>query len=377
MSWNEISPIVMLRVVLHIIFDGMTQREAAVAEHVSLASVNKIWQDYCVKVALAGLDAVLEADNLLGAQDLANTARLMRRLGLTPAECNRALPFAGLCQQLKVPPDSVRDLVESALRLGQPDFRRDEYAAVLARIYRREVASGLTIEQVDAAHQSALAGLERSRAEDSNLQTTISRHRTTIRNQVAHSARVAAEIEDRQRGLAPLDALLATADVTRQQLNAYVDDKRFLHDFGFEIRDVHMVRSVITGFISMGQNPHLILVAVQQIGNLDTALTNKTNEVEAKQRELESVNGSKAEVEKAIQKKHAEERRIALAIEVLEQKKQDETRRVDEARREADRKIAEINREVDVKLKAAETTKQQVDEYVASRERFRKVGLEI
>lgn len=157
----------------------MSQHKAAGQEGISLESANKIWQEFANAATRNGLDTVLESRGLLDAVGLANTVRQMRKLDLTPVDCNRAVPLAGICRNLNLNPELIRDFIESAVRLAQPGFPVAEYVNTVARIHRRERVTGLTVDQVDSTHETLTTQIQSLRTKHRTIQTRVQRLRAT------------------------------------------------------------------------------------------------------------------------------------------------------------------------------------------------------
>ena len=370
MVGNEISDAVKKRIVSDILYGGMTQRETVTETGASIETVNKYWQEFVEEVSQHGLDNVLESKDMLDATDQANTARLMRRLGLTPADCNRGLPIAGICGRLGSDPLLIPELMESAVRLGQPEFSAAEYAALIARIRRREKESGLSIEQMDAAHQAATDRVAGLRDESLRFQNTITGQQNTINNQqntltnLRHqSSRVTEKMQAKQRRIDTLDARIASEGTTLQELHMYATDKPYLVNIGLDIREVPSVRSVFFSFASLNYDPVLIISTINQIGNLQIALRNYYSKIAENQKTLQTLTEAQKAAEKEIQD--------------LQEKKKAEENRVEQAKRDADRKIAELQQSLNGKMKAAEATEKLLAEYIAMREKLRSWGLEL
>lgn len=362
MAGKELSETVKILVIFHIIFEGMNQREAAVAEAISLESANKVWREFCDLVTMNGLVPVLESMNLPGAVELAELAREMRRHHVTPRQCNQVLPLVVVFRNLKLDPHLIPGLLEAALQLGGKDFPRDECAAAIARIRRREKETGLTIEQVDAAHQAASGEVIQLRAESAKLQTAIHKQRATITSLQNQSSRLTEEIQGKQQRLDALDTRIASEGTTLQELDEYAADKLYFVNLGFDIRDVRSVRAVFSSLASMNYNPVLIINMINQTGNLQEALRKLLGKVGENQNKLQNLTEAQDTLRKEIQK--------------LQEKKKDEENRVDQTKREADREIVELQRNLNNKLKAADATEKLLSEYVADREKLRSWGME-
>ena len=370
LAGKEISDTVKILVIAYILFDGMNQREAAVAAGVSLESANKVWREFCNLVTLNGLTPVLESMNLPSAVELAELARDMRRLHITPRHCNQVLPLVIIFRNLKLDPHLIPDLLEAALQLGGKDFPREEYAALIARIRRREKETGLSIEQVDAAHQEVTVKVNALRAESSRLQNTLTGQQNTINNQQNtltnlrnQSSTLTEEMQAKQRRIDALDARIASEGTTLQELDMYVTDKPYLINLGLDIRKVQSVRSVFSSLEYMGYNPALIINTINQIGNLQTALSHYSSEIAKKQKTVQTLTEAQKTAETEIQN--------------LQEKKKAEESRVDQARQDADCKIAELQQNLNQQMNTAGATEKLLAEYVAKREKLRNWGLEL
>ena len=370
MVGERISEALKNRIILCLLYLGMSQRETATETGASLETVNKYWQEFVEEALQGGLDNVLESNHMLDALDLSNTARLMRRSNITPADCNRALPLVGICGRLNLDPRLIPDLIESAVRFGQPGFPAAEYATVIARIHRREKLTGLTVEQVDTTHQAATDEVKRLQAETSRLQNTINSQQSTLNNQQNtltnlrnESSTLTEELQGKQRRVDELDARIAKEGTTLLELKTYSDDKPYFVNLGLDIRNAHTVGLVFSCFAGLGYDPLLIINTITKVGNLQTAGENLSRIIIDKQKELQDVNAAKETAQKEIQN--------------LQEKKKDEEKRVEQARQDADSKITVIHQDLDKKMEAADVTDKSLTEHVADREKLRKWGIEL
>jgi chromosome segregation ATPase len=304
---------------------------------------------------------VLESKDLPGAVELAELAREMRKHHVTPRQCNQVLPLVVLFRDLKIDPHLIPDLLEAALQFGGKDFPRDEYAAAIARIHKREKETGLRVDEVEAAHRAVTGEVEELRAERDRLQTEISGHRSAVTNLRNQSSRLTGEVEEKQRRVDALDGRIASEATTLQELNAYAGDKLALRNLGFDIRNLGSVRASLSSLASMGYDPVRVVSTINQIGNLQPALLKLLGEAAQKQKERDEAVEAKGTVLKEIRD--------------LEERKKEEEKRVKQAREEADRMIAQVWQGLDKKMKAAQTTEADLADYIRDREALRRLGV--
>ena len=176
-----------------------------------------------------------------------------------------------------------------------------------------EKETGLSIEQMDAAHQAATDEVNALRAESPRLRKTI----TNLRTQ---SSRLTEEMQAKQRRIDALDARIASEGTTLQDLDMYATDKPYLINLGLDIRKVPSVRSVFSSLEYMGYSPVLIINTINQIGNLETALSHYSSEIAEKQKTLHTATEAQKTAETEIQN--------------LQEKKKAEENKVDQARRD-------------------------------------------
>lgn len=212
--------------------------------------------------------------------------------------------------------------------------------------------------------------MNRLRTDSSRLQNTITGQQNNINGQENtlinlrnQSSRLTEELQEKQRRVVALDTRIASEGTTLQELNLYADYKPYLTDLGLDVRKVQSVRSVFTTLAAFNYDPARIISAINQVGNLQTAIQNLLSEIRGKQKELQNANDAKETARREIQD--------------LQEKKKDEEKRVDQAKREADRKIAELQQNLNNQMKAADATMKLLAEYVENREKLRTWGVEL
>ena len=375
MSGNQLSDTVKNQIVADILYDGLVQREVATKRGINLETVNKYWREFVSEVARTGdFDATLERRGLIDPSNVVGLTRQMLRLNMTAADGHGALPLLLFCRRVRMDPAQLLGFMEAAARFAQPGFPIRQFAETVSRIHQHEVATGIPFDALDRATADAATNLNRIQAESSRAQTSLNQQQTEVRNLQAASAKVSAKIKDDQQRLAPLDARLASLNITLQNLDNYVADSQFLKSLGFNINDPHMVSSVFNSFKLLNYDPHYILNAINNIGNLGTAFTKATSDLTAIQHRVEDAS---KDLQNLQEKKMNEAKRIDQEIQTLQQKRDHEALRVKQAREQADLKIAAINNEIQIALIEAQITKQQLAEFLTSREKLRQVGLEI
>ena len=375
MSGNQLSDTVKNQIVGDILYDGLGQREVATKRGINLETVNKYWREFVSEVARTGdFDATLERRGLIDPRDVVGLTRQMRPLNIAPADCHSALPLLLFCRRVRMDPAQLLGFMEAAARFAQPGFPIRQFAETVSRIHQHEAATGIPFEELDSATADAATNLNRIQAESSRAQTSLNQQQTEVRNLQATSAKVSAKIKEDQQRLAPLDARLLSLKLTIQNLDMYVADSQFLKSLGFNANDLHVVSSVFNSFKLLNYDPQYILNAINNIGNLGTAFTKATSDLIAIQHRVEETS---KDLQNLQEKKMNEVKRINEEIQTLQQKRDHEALRVKQAREQADLKIAAINNEIQIALIEAQITKQQLAEFLTSREKLRQVGLEI
>ncbi len=373
MTGNEISEVARRRVIVDILYEGLTQRETAEKEHISLPTVNTIWQGFVAKTQADGLSQTLEKDDLLDAVELAKLAKAMKKTGITPTDCFRALPLAGKFKGLKLDPEKIWDIVDAAVKLKTPEFPVEEYADAIARIYRREKESGLGIESIEATYNNLTVEVQRRRVEETELQSRIA----PLKSQ---ELQLNQTIQSKQLQLDAIEDRLAKAGQTDEALRRYELDRNYMHGVvGVDLSNVGKARAFFEEMLKLGYDPRFVAGLILNTPTLSTMVQNLGDELQSRAEKADGLNKTIIDLEskraQAERDEEEAERRARVAEAEAAARIQASKDLVQRAEADANARIEESNKRVEKKLAEEEMTLQDIEDTKLFRIELRQAGI--
>jgi len=203
--------------ILELFYRGNSRKEIADEVRHSSATVQRVIKTHERNVRENGLIYELSEERLTDPLELARLYGELQAASVSVTDCRDAVPIVQKCKQLKLENDTVNELIDAAVRLGEPNFPRQQFAQTLLRILRREQETGHTIEQIDSDHNRLSVAILKLQSDERTLRTGMNQQQTRL-------SQLDTRIRNAQERLTGLERRLATVPVTEAQLETYLAD---------------------------------------------------------------------------------------------------------------------------------------------------------
>ena len=342
--------------ILGLFYQGNSRaRIADIVSH-SSATVQRVIKTHERDVRENGLIYELSEERLTEPLELARLYGELQAAGVSIAECRDALPIVRRCAELGVEVGPANELIDAAVRLGDPEFPREVFVQSLLRILRREQETGQSIEQLETTHNQLSSEVGNLRTEE-----------TTLRNDIRQLDGQKRQLDDRLRTseerLKDFENRLAKIPVTETTLEAYRVNKNILASLGLDIDDLPKARVALLQIMGMNYNVADIISELARIRDLSKTVNALTNEVSNLQASVDTLTQQKDSLAKEIQ--GLENQRQQLR-ETLQKEQEDAQKRITDSRTSVINQLIEQN-----------VTERQLADYVAAREALGKGGVTV
>jgi len=342
------------RRILGLFYQGNSRaRIADIVSH-SSATVQRVIKTHERDVRENGLIYELSEERLTEPLELARLYGELQAAGVSIAECRDALPIVRRCAELGVEVGPANELIDAAVRLGDPEFPREVFVQSLLRILRREQETGRSIEQMETTHNQLSSEVVNLRTEE-----------TTLRNDIRQLDGQKRQLDDRLRTseerLKDFENRLAKIPVTETTLEAYRVDKKILASLGLDIDDLPKAKVALLQIIAMNYNAADIISKLARIQDLNSTVNALTNEVSNLQ----------ASVDTLTQQKDS----LATEIQELENKREQVKKGLQKEEDEAHKTIMDLKCAVIEQRAKAKVKEQELADFVAARQALGKGGV--
>ena len=342
------------RRILGLFYQGNSRaRIADIVSH-SSATVHRVIKTHERDVRENGLIYELSEERLTEPLELARLYSELQAAGVSVPDCRDAVPIVQRCRVLGLEEGQVNALIDAAVRLGEPEFSREQFAQSLLRIIRREQETGQSIEQIESTHNRLSRVLQKLQSDEGAL-------RTSINQLQAQRTDLETRIRNGQEKLAGVERRLAKVPVTEAQLEAYVADKNFLASFGLNMNDLPRAGFVLVQFQAFNYNTTAIINELVRVRNLNTTITTLTKNA--------------SDLQASLAKLGHEKENLAKEIQELENKRDQVKKGLQKEEDEAHKTIMDSKCAVIEQLAKAKVTEQELADFVAARQALRKGGV--
>lgn len=324
--------------------------------HRPLATIQGIIQAHVQRVRDHGLVLTLTEERLTEPIQLARLFGELERTNLHVDDCRDAIPIVQRCRALHVRENQVNELIEAALRIGEPEFPREDFTNALLRILRLERETGQTVQQMQATFQQRLAQTEEFNQQRDHLRNnirTLERRRNELNNGVRNAE---SRLEGLRQGL-------EAAELTQQQLTIYVQDRDFLRGISIDIRDVQRISAVYQQLRSFSFSIQQVVTAALEIPSLN--------------HHIETLRTNRNQLQDEVNQLTQERNELTQQIQQTEQQLQESSERLRQQREKEEQEIKESEERIKQQLDKEHITEQQLSDFLDTRNTLAKAGIEI